>query len=80
MKMKNKYDNLIIAGIAVLFVNSLAPLLDAVCGLGISAINKTINGWRDEMECSHSQTTAIGFQMPEEVEQDYDNECKRRKW
>ena len=80
-----KLTNLMIAGGAVIFINTILPLLDSLTNMAISAVNKTVNQWQLDMELNRREaeaaaevisptgaiTQAIGFQIPSES---YDDE------
>ena len=81
-----KLTNLMIAGGAVIFINTILPLLDSLTNMAISAVNKTVNQWQLDMELDRREaeaaaevispspaiTNAIGFQIPSEEEEYYD--------
>lgn len=82
----NRYENLIVACGAVLFINIIMPVLDSLSGMAISAVNKTINGWQLDMEldkCSaevqanqiggNDCTRAIGFAIPNDEDNREEN-------
>ena len=75
-----KLTNLMIAGGAVIFINTILPLLDSLTNMAISAVNKTVNQWQLDMELdrreaeaaaevispSPSVSQAIGFSIPDD--------------
>lgn len=82
---KHDYTDLMIAGGSILFFTMIVPLLDSLVGMATSAINKTINGWQLDMQLDqasaevqanqiggHDCTRAIGFEIPSESAEDYD--------
>ena len=86
-----KLTNLMIAGGAVIFINTILPLLDSLSSMAISAVNKTVNQWQLDMELdrreaeaaaevitpSPSVSHAIGFSIPDEdIEYEYEGKNK----
>ena len=82
---RHDYTDLMIAGGSILFFTMIVPLLDSLVGMATSAINKTINGWQLDMQLDqasaevqanqiggHDCTRAIGFEIPSESVEDYD--------
>lgn len=82
---KHDYTDLMIAGGSILFFTMIVPLFDSLVGMATSAINKTINGWQLDMQLDqasaevqanqiggHDCTRAIGFEIPSESVEDYD--------
>ena len=82
-----KLTNLMIAGGAVIFINTILPLLDSLTNMAISAVNKTVNQWQLAMELDRREaeaaaeviaptpaiTNAIGFQIPSEEDCEVDD-------
>ena len=86
-----KLTNLMIAGGAVIFINTILPLLDSLTNMAISAVNKTVNQWQLDMELdrreaeaaaevispSPSVSHAIGFSIPDDdTEYEYEGRNK----
>ena len=86
-----KLTNLMIAGGAVIFINTILPLLDSLTNMAISAVNKTVNQWQLDMELdrreaeaaaevispSPSVSHAIGFSIPDDnTEYEYEGKNK----
>ena len=85
-----KLTNLMIAGGAVIFINTILPLLDSLTNMAISAVNKTVNQWQLDMELdrreaeaaaevispSPSVSHAIGFSIPDD-DTEYEYEGKK---
>ena len=86
-----KLTNLMIAGGAVIFINTILPLLDSLTNMAISAVNKTVNQWQLDMELdrreaeaaaeviapSPSASHAIGFSIPDnDTEYEYEGKNK----
>lgn len=88
MKISKEYQPLVTAASAVVFVNMVLPLLDGLCNVGISAMNRVINSWKIQMELdtregeaaaeviapTGSVSHAIGFTIPSEEDYDYDED------
>lgn len=86
-----KLTNLMIAGGAVIFINTILPLLDSLTNMAISAVNKTVNQWQLDMELdrreaeaaaevitpSPSVSHAIGFSIPDD-DTEYEYEGKNK--
>ena len=86
-----KLTNLMIAGGAVIFINTILPLLDSLTSMAISAVNKTVNQWQLDMELdrreaeaaaevispSPSVSHAIGFSVPDD-DTEYEYEGKNK--
>ena len=53
-----KLTNLMIAGGAVIFINTILPLLDSLTNMAISAVNKTVNQWQLDMELDRREAEA----------------------
>ena len=84
-----KLTNLMIAGGAVIFINTILPLLDSLTNMAISAVNKTVNQWQLDMELDRreaeaaaegiapSLSHAIGFSIPDDnTEYEYEGKNK----
>ena len=86
-----KLTNLMIAGGAVIFINTILPLLDTLTNMAISAVNKTVNQWQLDMELDRreaeaaaeviapapSVSHAIGFSIPDD-DTEYEYEGKNK--
>ena len=86
-----KLTNLMIAGGAVIFINTILPLLDSLTNMAISAVNKTVNQWQLDMELDRREaeaaaeviapapaiTNAIGFSIPDD-DTEYEYEGKNK--
>lgn len=88
----NKYDSLLIACYSIIGYCVLMPILDSVSGFIQSAINKKIHSWQlamhlDEAETNaaseviqpnFANTNAVGFAIPNSIEEE-DYNCDSRK-
>ena len=86
-----KLTNLMIAGGAVIFINTILPLLDSLTNMAISAVNKTVNQWQLDMELDRKEAEAaaeviapypsisydVGFRIQDDdVEYEYEGKNK----
>lgn len=69
---------------SIIFVNSILPIIDGLTNMAISAINRKVNKWALDMELDKREaeaaaetiaptgsiTSAIGFAIPSESEED----------